>query len=75
TRFAHAGIFVTSNNIQQRSLAWFAGVLVRLAFRGGLRGRAIAIGLTASLVAFVVTTAFAVLLLSDPVCNRPPALA
>ena len=31
TRFAHAGIFVTSNNIQQRSLAWFAGVLVLLA--------------------------------------------
>lgn len=28
TRFAHAGIFVTTNNIQQRSLAWFAGVLV-----------------------------------------------
>ncbi|WOH63418.1 MAPEG family protein [Bradyrhizobium sp. BWA-3-5] len=31
TRFAHAGIFVTSNNIQQRSMAWFAGVLVLLA--------------------------------------------
>jgi hypothetical protein len=31
TRFAHAGIFVTSNNMQQRSLAWFAGVLVLLA--------------------------------------------
>jgi hypothetical protein len=31
TRFAHAGIFVTTNNIQQRSLAWFAGVLVLLA--------------------------------------------
>jgi hypothetical protein len=31
TRFAHAGIFVTSNNIQQRSLAWFAGVLVLFA--------------------------------------------
>jgi len=31
TRFAHAGIFVTSNNIQQRSLAWFAGALVVLA--------------------------------------------
>jgi hypothetical protein len=28
TRFAHAGIFVTSNNVQQRSLAWFAGVIV-----------------------------------------------
>ena len=31
TRFAHAGIFVTSNNVKQRSLAWFAGVLVLLA--------------------------------------------
>jgi hypothetical protein len=31
TRFAHAGIFVTSNNIQQRSLAWFSGVLVLFA--------------------------------------------
>lgn len=31
TRFAHAGIFVTSNNVQQRSLAWIAGVLVLLA--------------------------------------------
>ena len=31
TRFAHAGIFVGSNNVQQRSLAWFAGVLVLLA--------------------------------------------
>ena len=28
TRFAHAGIFVTSNNVRTRSLAWFAGVLV-----------------------------------------------
>jgi hypothetical protein len=28
TRFAHAGIFVTSNNVRQRTLAWFAGVLV-----------------------------------------------
>ena len=27
TRFAHAGIFVTSNNVGQRSMAWFAGVL------------------------------------------------
>ncbi len=27
TRFAHAGIFVTSNNVRQRSLVWFAGVL------------------------------------------------
>jgi hypothetical protein len=31
TRFAHAGIFVTSNNVQQRGMAWFAGVLVLLA--------------------------------------------
>ena len=31
TRFAHAGIFVTSNDVQTRSLAWFAGVLVLLA--------------------------------------------
>ena len=31
TRLAHAGIFVTSNNVEQRSLAWFAGVLVLLA--------------------------------------------
>jgi hypothetical protein len=31
TRLAHAGIFVSSNNVQQRSLAWFAGVLVLLA--------------------------------------------
>jgi hypothetical protein len=31
TRFAHAGIFITSNNAQQRSLAWFAGVLVLFA--------------------------------------------
>ena len=31
TRFAHAGIFVASNNVQQRSLAWFAGVLVLFA--------------------------------------------
>ena len=31
TRFAHAGIFVTSNDFQKRSLAWFAGVLVLLA--------------------------------------------
>jgi hypothetical protein len=28
TRLAHAGIFVTSNDVQQRSLAWFAGVVV-----------------------------------------------
>src|SRR4029078_3526407 len=31
TRCAHAGIFVTSNKGQQRSLAWFAGVLVLFA--------------------------------------------
>jgi hypothetical protein len=31
TRFAHAGIFVTSNNLQQRGSAWFAGVLVLFA--------------------------------------------
>lgn len=31
TRFAHAGIFISSNNVQQRSLAWFAGVLVLFA--------------------------------------------
>jgi hypothetical protein len=31
TRFAHAGIFVTSNNVRVRSAAWFAGVLVLLA--------------------------------------------
>lgn len=30
TRFAHAGIFVTSNNIKHRSTAWFAGVIVLL---------------------------------------------
>ena len=30
TRFAHAGIFVSSNNIRQRGMAWFAGVLVLL---------------------------------------------
>src|ERR1700704_1033615 len=30
TRFAHAGIFVTSNDVRTRSLAWFAGVLVLL---------------------------------------------
>jgi hypothetical protein len=27
----HAGIFVSSNDLNQRSLAWFAGVLVLLA--------------------------------------------
>ncbi len=31
TRFVHAGIFVTSNDVRSRSLAWFAGVLVLLA--------------------------------------------
>jgi hypothetical protein len=31
TRFAHAGIFVTSNDFGQRSMAWLAGVLVLLA--------------------------------------------
>jgi len=31
TRFAHAGIFVTSNDVQKRSLAWLAGVLVLFA--------------------------------------------
>ena len=31
TRFAHAGIFLTSNDVRQRSLAWFAGVLVLFA--------------------------------------------
>ena len=31
TRFAHAGIFLTSNNVGQRSMAWFAGVLVLFA--------------------------------------------
>ena len=31
TRFVHAGIFVTSNDLKRRSLAWFAGVLVLFA--------------------------------------------
>ena len=31
TRFAYAGIFVTSNNVQQSSMAWFASVLVLFA--------------------------------------------
>ena len=30
TRFVHAGIFVTSNDVRTRSFAWFAGVLVLL---------------------------------------------
>lgn len=28
TRLAHAGIFVTSNNVPRRGLVWFAGVVV-----------------------------------------------
>src|ERR1700694_782474 len=31
TRFVHAGIFVTSNDLKQLSLVWFAGVLVLFA--------------------------------------------
>src|SRR4051794_18429674 len=31
TRFAHAGVFVTSNDVRPRSLAWFAGALVLFA--------------------------------------------
>lgn len=31
TRFVHAGIFVTTNNVEQRGLAWFSGALVLLA--------------------------------------------
>ena len=31
TRFVHAGIFVTSNDVRHRGLVWFAGVLVLLA--------------------------------------------
>jgi hypothetical protein len=31
TRFVHAGIFTSSNDLNQRSLAWFAGVLMLLA--------------------------------------------
>ena len=30
TRFVHAGIFVTSNDLGRRSMAWLAGVLVLL---------------------------------------------
>ena len=30
TRFVHAGIFVTSNNVPQRGLPWFVGVVVLL---------------------------------------------
>jgi hypothetical protein len=31
TRFVHAGILITSDNSQQRSLAWMAGMLVLMA--------------------------------------------
>ena len=31
TRFVHAGVFVTSNNVRQRGMVWFSGVLVLLA--------------------------------------------
>ena len=31
TRFAHAGIFVSSNDMGQRSMAWLSGVLVLFA--------------------------------------------
>ena len=31
TRFIHAGVFVTTNNVRQRGLVWFAGALVLLA--------------------------------------------
>ena len=31
TCFAHAGIFVTSNDVRQRGMAWFAGALVLFA--------------------------------------------
>ena len=31
TRFVHAGVFTSSNDLNQRSLAWFAGGLVLLA--------------------------------------------
>jgi len=30
TRLVHAGIFVTSNNVRQRGLVWFAGVVALL---------------------------------------------
>jgi hypothetical protein len=30
-RFIHAGIFVTTNNVRQRGLVWFSGVLVLFA--------------------------------------------
>lgn len=31
TRFAHAAVFVSSNNLRQRSLAWLSGALVLFA--------------------------------------------
>ena len=31
TRFIHAGVFVTSNDVRHRGLLWFSGVLVLLA--------------------------------------------
>jgi hypothetical protein len=31
TRFAHAAVFLTSNDVRTRSLAWFAGVIVLFA--------------------------------------------
>jgi len=31
TRFVHAAIFIGSNDVRQRSLAWFAGVIVLFA--------------------------------------------
>ena len=31
TRFVHAGIFVTSNDVRRRGMVWFAGVLVLFA--------------------------------------------
>jgi hypothetical protein len=31
TRFVHAGVFVTSNDLNRRSLAWFAGAAVLFA--------------------------------------------
>ncbi|WP_375309474.1 MAPEG family protein [Bradyrhizobium sp. A5] len=31
TRFAHAGVFVSSNDLRRRSTVWLAGVLVLLA--------------------------------------------
>jgi len=30
-RFLHAGVFVSTNNVKQRSMVWFVGVLVLLA--------------------------------------------